>query len=144
MVRIVSKFRLQTVEETPCLERLLGLKYNLDIKWDSCIWSITEECWKNGRPPVLQQLVTDSSCYPHTFTRARSSQKWSIIIYGQKLPSLYRVQNRHCVPVGDELFIFYNPFLTHKTSHASYYSVAISMESIQSIFFISTSCKLHG
>lgn len=47
-----------THKETPCLERLLELMPNLNLKWDRYI-----RCWKNRRFPVPLQYVSGSSKY---------------------------------------------------------------------------------
>merc|ERR1712215_258105 len=106
------------LEEAPCLERLLGLKFTPDLKWNSYIASVAKEASKMiGSLYRSREYLTPSSILYLYKSQIRPTMEYCCHIWAgasrTSLKSLDGVQKGLRRLVGDELFSTLQP-LSHR------------------------------
>ena len=112
-----------TLEDAPCLERLLGLKFTLDLRWNSYILSVAKEASKMvGSFFRSKRYLTPPAILYLYKSQIRPRMEYCCHIWAgasqQALSCLDRVQRRLRYLVGDSLFSSLQP-LSHRRNVAS-------------------------
>ena len=112
-----------TLKEAPCLERLLGLKLTLDLRWNSYILSVAKETSKMvGSFFRSKRFLTPAAILYLYKSQIRPRMEYCCHIWAgasqHALSCLDRVQSRLRYLVGDSLFSSLQP-LSHRRNVAS-------------------------
>ena len=111
------------LEESPSLDKLLGLKFSPDLKWDSYIASVAKDTARMvGSFYRSKQFLTCKALLYLYKSQIRPKMEYCSHIWAgssqQALSTLDRVQKRMRGLVGDELFSSLQP-LSHRRNVAS-------------------------
>ena len=124
------------LSEASCFDKLLGLKFTPNLKWNSYIEPVAKETAKMvGYLHLSKKYLTPPAIFYLYKSQIQPRMKYCCHIWAgsaqTSLSSLYAVQKRLRSLLGDELFGTYNNFLIGLLSLVSLCSIVTFMVDVQ-------------